>query len=352
MVTTATETLESVRNYYGSVLQGTKDLKSGACCSSESLPAHLQSIVADIDDEILDKFYGCGSPIPPALEGCTVLDLGCGTGRDVYMVSKLVGESGKVIGVDMTEAQLEVARRHQTSQALRFGFSRSNVDFRTGYIEDLAALGIADNSVDVVISNCVLNLSPDKRRVFSEIFRVLKPGGELYFSDVFAGRRVPQSLSGDPILRGECLGGAMYTEDFRRLLRDLGVLDFRVFSSRRSAINNPEIEAKTGNIEFYSRTIRAFKLDLEDICEDYGQVAYYLGGIPESPFRFALDDHHLFFQGKPMLVCGNTAAMVSQTRFGRYFKIAGDTSVHHGPFPCGAPAPAADEAKGCTSGCC
>lgn len=115
----------------------------------------------------------------------------------------MVGENGFVIGVDMTGEQLEVARRHQKSQAKKFGFKKSNVDFRQGYIEDLASLGIKDNSVDVVISNCVINLSPNKERVFSEIFRVLKEGGELYFSDVFAGRRVPKKFQSDKVLLGE-----------------------------------------------------------------------------------------------------------------------------------------------------
>ena len=106
-------------------------------------------------------------------------------------------------------------------------------DFRQGYMEDLRALGIDDDSIDVVMSNCVLNLSLDKRAVFGEIFRVLKPGGELFFSDIFSDRRVPERFHSDPILHGECLAGAMYTEDFRRLLRDLGCLDYRVTSSRQ-----------------------------------------------------------------------------------------------------------------------
>jgi len=354
MATTAMDTLENVKKYYGSIIKNTKDLKTNACCCGDSLPETHRKIVDDIDPEIRDKFYGCGSPIPPALEDCTVLDLGCGTGRDTYLVSKLVGEAGSVIGVDMTEEQLAVARRHQDSQAARFGQAKSNVDFRLGYIEDLSAVGIADNSIDVVISNCVLNLSPEKKRVFSEIFRVLKPGGELYFSDVFAGRRVPEKLAADPVLVGECLGGAMYTEDFRRLLRAIGCLDLRVVAESRITINNTEIQAKVGNIDFYSRTIRAFKLAcLEDICEDFGQVAYYLGSAPGHPFRFKLDDHHTFFTGKPMLVCGNTAAMVSETRYGKYFEVVGDTSLHHGPFDC-RPVGGCDvnSQAGSGNGCC
>jgi ubiquinone/menaquinone biosynthesis C-methylase UbiE len=346
--------LEKVKAYYGKVLKGTKDLKTNACCPTESFPKNHRKILAEIDQEILDKFYGCGSPIPPAVEGCTMVDLGCGAGRDVYFASKLVGENGFVIGVDMTDEQLEVARRHQKSQIKKFGFKNSNVDFRQGYIEDLASLGIKDNTIDVVISNCVINLSPDKEHVFSEIFRVLKEGGELCFSDVFAGRRVPKKFRSDKVLLGECLGGAMYIEDFRRLLRQIGCLDYRVISKQLINIDNPEIEAKVGMIDFYRMTIRAFKLaSLEDICEDYGQIAYYLGTIPEYPHRFPLDDHHTFIKGKPMLVCGNTATMLAATRFGRHFKVQGDLSVHYGPFNC-SPTVAKESAGDTNSGgaCC
>ncbi len=347
------EITTQVKEYYGKILATKNDLKTSACCSIEALPSHHRQALANIDDEILDKFYGCGSPLPPALEGCTVLDLGCGTGRDVYLAAQLVGPDGFVIGIDMTDEQLEVARRHKDCQMSRFGYQKANVDFRQGYIEDLASCGIADNSVDVVISNCVINLSPDKERVFSEIFRVLKPGGELYFADVFTGRRMPESLQHDPILYGECLGGALYIEDFRRMLRKIGCQDYRMVSKRQIELNNPEVDAKAGMIDFYSITVRAFKLAcLEDICEDFGQSATYLGTIPEHPHRFPLDDHHTFITGKPMLVFGNSAAMVQETRFGKHFKITGDRLVHFGPFDC-APA-AVKEAGGdpCSGGSC
>ena len=232
-----------------------------------------------------------------------------------------------------------------------FGLAASNVRLVHGYIEDLAGAGIATGSVDVVISNCVINLSPDKRRVFAEIFRVLKPGGELFFSDVFAGRRVPQHLASDPLLLGECLGGALYTEDFRRLLREAGCLDYRVVTSRAITLGSPEIERRAGMIPFFSKTVRAFKLELEDLCEDYGQVAYYLGTLPESPHHFVLDDHHVFKTGQPMLVCGNTAAMLGQTRYARHFKVLGDRSVHYGPFDCAPAAPGA-AAAGAADACC
>ena len=348
----STKRVEGLKEYYGKILQTKKDLKTSVCCSTNSYPQHIREIVEEIYPEILEKFYGCGSPIPDALEGCTVVDLGCGTGRDVYIASKLVGESGKVIGVDMTDEQLEVARKYQDSQAEKFGFSKSNVEFKKGYIENLKEMGIEDNSADVVISNCVINLSADKRSVFSEIFRILKPGGELFFSDIFTSRRIPEELSTDPVLIGECIGGAMYVEDFRRLLRDLGCQDCRVFSERKIEATNDEIKAQLGMIELYSRTVRAFKLDcLEDICEDYGQVAYYLGTMPNNPVSFTLDDHHVFEKNKPMLVCGNSAAMVQETRFGKYFNVTGDRSVHFGPFPCG-PAPEAGNSDDCSPGSC
>lgn len=348
----ANNSLDAVREYYGKTLKDSSNLQTNACCCTESLPQEQRDVLDKIDDEIKNRFYGCGSPIPPALAGCTVLDLGCGSGRDVYLASCLVGPEGHVIGVDMTEGQLEVARRHQESQARRFGLPRSNVDFRTGYLEDLAAASIADNSIDVVISNCVINLSPRKEKVFSEVFRVLKPGGELYFSDVFAGRRVPSELRNDPLLLKECIGGAMYIEDFRRLLRNIGCPDYRVVSRSRIDIGNEAVERKIGMVDFYSMTVRAFKLaELEDICEDYGQVAYYLGTIPNHPFSFPLDDHHTFFTGKPMLVCGNTAAMVSESRIGKHFKIVGDRSVHYGPFDC-TPAASHETGGACSGGSC
>jgi SAM-dependent methyltransferase len=345
--------LDQIKEYYGRTLQTKRDLKTGACCATDSLPEHVRSVLALIDKEITEKFYGCGSPIPADVAGLTVLDLGCGTGRDVYIVSKLVGADGRVIGVDMTPEQLAIAGRHIDAQMSRFGFPRPNVEFHHGYIEDLESIGLRDGSVDVVISNCVINLSPDKCRVFSEIFRALKPGGELYFSDVFAGRRVPPALADDPVLRGECLGGAMYIEDFRRLLRELGCLDYRVIAKRRITLNDGEIEAKAGMIPFYSMTIRSFKLaGLEDRCEDYGQVATYRGTLAESPHAFVLDDHHNFETGKPVPVCGNTAAMLQETRYARHFTVVGDRSTHYGPFGCSNPTSDSDTQTQSGSPCC
>ena len=342
-------THEQLKEYYGKILNSTKDLKSKACCcDGESVSDHIKSILSSIAPEILNRSYGCGSPIPDCLEGCTVLDLGCGAGRDAFLVSRLVGPEGTAIGVDMTDEQLAVARRHVDAQMRAFGYAKANVEFRQGYMENLGALGLADNSVDVVISNCVINLSPDKQAVFAEIFRVLKPGGELHFSDIFAGRRVPEHFKDDPVLHGECLAGALYIEDFRRLLRGIGCADYRIMQKRRVRLDNPAIEEKVGMIDFYSMTVRAFKLDcLEDICEDFGQSATYLGSIPGHPHAWQLDDHHRLVTGKPMLVCGNTAAMLEETRFASHFRVNGDRNIHFGPFDCSGPAAESGGSCGC-----
>ncbi len=341
------EISESVRHYYGQVLQSSNDLKTSACCSIDAMPEYLKSLLSGLHPEVLERFYGCGSPLPPALQGKTVLDLGCGSGRDCYLLSKLVGPTGRVIGVDMTPEQLEVAVRHRVWHAERFGYS--NIEFLHGHIENLAAIGIEDNSIDVVISNCVINLSPEKPKVLAEIFRVLKPGGEFYFSDVFADRRIPAFLHQDPVLLGECLGGALYWEDFRRILHALGCPDVRVTKQNPISLNDLEVAAKIGMVKFSSVTVSAFKLPLEDRCEDYGQVACYLGTIPEHLHTFDLDEHHHFETGRPLRVCGNTADMLSASRYAEHFQVVGEKSRHFGLFDCTS-GPQTNSAE--TSGLC
>jgi arsenite methyltransferase len=343
----APQAVSAIKNYYGAVLQSSGDLKTSACSAADAPPPHVRRALARVHDEVQARFYGCGSPIPAALDGITVLDLGCGSGRDCYVLSQLVGPHGKVIGVDMTEEQLAVAREHQKWHADVFGYA--NVEFRHGAMEDLAALDIADESVDLVVSNCVLNLSMDKPRVFKEVFRVLKPGGELYFSDVFSNCRIPAALLKDPVLHGECLAGAFYVEDFRRLMLSVGCQDFRILSSTRIGIEDPEIEEKIGFAEFTSCTVRAFKLPFEDRCEDYGQVVSYRGGMSEHPHFFTLDNHHRFQRGKRVPICGNTADMLSATRYAPYFTLIGDKTTHYGLFDCVQTdqLPAPDAIAGC-----
>lgn len=333
LVNSPSKTKKSVKEYYGKVLTDTKDLKTSACCVADSPKGIKGALLKKIHPEIKNKFYGCGSPIPPLLEGCAIIDLGCGTGRDSYMAAALAGKNGRVIGIDMTDEQLDVAKKYLAYQAEAFGLTNKNIEFRKGEIEKLGEAGVGTETIDVAISNCVLNLSTDKRAAFKEVFRVLKTGGELYFSDVFSGRRVPDEVRTDPVLYGECLGGVLYIEDFRRLMRDIGCLDYRTVSSRRIDINDPKVKKMVGDVDFYSMTIRAFKLpDLEDICEDFGQIATYTGGIEEALDSFFLDNNHLFKKGIPVRVCGNTASMLGSTRYKKFFKIEGSRATHLGVF--------------------
>lgn len=322
-----------VREYYGAMLAGSDDLKTNAtCCTEQRPPKYVLDVMPLIADEVISRFYGCGSPIPPALEGCTVLDLGCGTGRDVFVLSKLVGENGTVIGVDMTPEQLEVAERHRNEQAHAFGFEKSNVDLRAGFIEDLAAIGIEDESIDLVVSNCVINLSPFKDQIFSEIFRVLKPGGELYFSDVFCDRRLPDEVRNDPVLRGECLGGALYLEDFRRMMARHGWASYTFTSVDEIHVGDLALETKLGFCSFTSRTVRAIKAEgLEDLEENYGQIVRYNGGMPEMPRYFDLNEEIRLIKGRDYAVSGNLAAMIEQSRYGQYCTVTKRRN-HRGPF--------------------
>ena len=324
---------DEVREYYGRTLAGSDDLHTDAPhCEAVPPPKYVLDVMPLIADEIVARFYGCGSPIPPALEGATVLDLGCGTGRDVYVLSKLVGPTGHVIGVDMTPEQLEVAERYQQEQAERFGFEESNVEFRLGYIEDLEAIGIEDESIDLVVSNCVVNLSPFKELVMNEVYRVLKPGGELYFSDVYASRRLPDELRDDPVLHSECLGGATYAEDFRQLMRRAGWPHVVWTVDDPMYVGDLAIETRVGFTTFRSRTIRAIKCDgLEETEEDYGQHATYLGGMPEMPRYFDFDSELRFVKGKPRAVSGNTARMLEASRYGKYFEVS-PARLHRGAF--------------------
>lgn len=328
---------EAIRRYYGQILTKSSDLQTDACCTSEAPPEFLKQALRDIHPEVLERYYGCGLVLPEALDGATILDLGCGAGRDAYLLAKWVGSTGRVIGLDMTSEQIEIARRHQAWHAERYNFA--NTEFKQGFVEDLSFL--PDASVDIVVSNCVVNLSPDKPRVLREAFRVLKPGGELYFSDVYADRRLPDEALRDEVLWGECLAGALYWNDFLGLAREAGFTDPRLVKDRILSIDNPALARRLEPARFWSATWRLWKLEgLERLCEDYGQVVRYKGGIPRHETRWSLDHHHTFERGQSLKVCGNTWRMLHDTRFAPWFEFLGDFTTHFGIFPdCGTAAP-------------
>jgi SAM-dependent methyltransferase len=330
---------ELVQAYYGQELQSSADLKTSACCDADAVPAWLKPLLAKVHPVVSSRYYGCGLVCPPLLEGCRILDLGSGSGRDVYLLAQLVGASGEVVGVDMTPAQLEVARGHQAFHAEQFGYA--NVRFLEGRIESLDALDLEPASFDVIVSNCVLNLSTDKPAVLRGAQRLLKPGGEFYFSDVYADRRLPAEVQRHPVLYGECLGGALYWNDFLRMARTAGFRDPRLVSDRPLEITEPELASLVGEARFYSATYRLFNIpELEDACEDHGQAVLYRGSIPEAPTRLMFDKHHHIEAGKVFPVCGNTYRMLQQTRFASHFTFIGDFDRHYGLFEgCGSAIP-------------
>ena len=214
------ETVRSaVRESYGAIARNNGSCCGPTCCSDvKGTPAtKLGYSESDTGSapEGANLGLGCGNPLAIASlkPGEVVLDLGSGAGFDCFLASKAVGPTGKVIGVDMTADMLTKARVN----AARGDYG--NVEFRLGEIENLP---VADNSIDVIISNCVINLSPDKRSVIRDAFRVLKPGGRLAISDIVALKPLPQEMANDLALRSGCMAGATLIDDLRQFLLDAG----------------------------------------------------------------------------------------------------------------------------------
>ena len=330
---------DNVKEYYGKVLSSSSDLQTDACCTLDATPAYLRNLIANVHPDVQARYYGCGLVAPLALKGRRILDLGSGAGQDAYALAQLAGAEGAVVGVDMTPEQLSIARETQAWHAERFGFS--NVRFLEGDIEKLDALDLEPESFDVIVSNCVINLCTDKERVFRAAHALLKPGGEFYFSDVYADRRLNDDLRNDPIAHAECLGGALYWNDFLTIAKSAGFADPRLAADRPLEIRNEDLLSRLAPAQFHSATYRLFKIDgLEPSCEDYGQAVVYKGGLAHSENTFILDSHHFIERGRVFPVCGNTYRMLNESRFAPYFDFYGDWTTHYGIFPgCGVASP-------------
>jgi arsenite methyltransferase len=345
---------EEVQRYYGEVLQSSADLKTSACCTIEDTPQYVRDVMAQIHAEVRARYFGCGLILPEALDGLQILDLGCGAGQDCYLLSRLVGANGRIVGVDMTAEQLEVARSHRGYHAAQFGYAESNVEFIQANIERLGESDLGDNRFDLIVSNCVVNLATDKRAVLDQAFRLLRPGGEMYFADVYSDRRVPEALTMDPELYTECLSGALYCNDFLELAKNAGFTDPRLVTDRPLTIDAPTVRQKVGEIRFFSATYRLFKLQqLEAGGEDYGQTVCYLGNVAHHPDRLVLDKHHVFEAGRVEAVSGNTYMMLAESRFAPYFEFRGDRRQHAGMFPESGASLSFDAGQGTVAaGCC
>jgi len=269
-------------------------------CQSPPLSPAAEKVIAGDGDIAAIYFRTCGRlSIPDLMEGCTVLILGHADASCAHAVSQLVGLTGRTI----------VAER------------------------DLQ--GIADGSVDVVLTGCMFNAAADRSCLLTEVFRVLVPGGEFRLSAVFADRRLDANTA--MTLKNVCphLANAPYLEDFRRLLLQAGVRDYRVVAAAAVDLDAAaQLRGIPVDAAFAYSTVCAFNLPdaIEDICEQYGQTATYLGTIPGHPRYFDLDGSHRFFVGRPEAVCGNTAAMIQDTRYAQYFEVSGDRIVHQGRF--------------------
>jgi arsenite methyltransferase len=225
--------IEQVREHYADIAR--KVLDRGAehgccgggstCCSpSDTIPVNALAALRDdapLPSAVIEASLGCGTPLELARlqSGETVLDLGSGGGLDCFYAAKLVGPSGHVIGVDMTPEMLELANSNRDKVGLL------NVEFRRGYLEELP---VADASVDVVISNCVINLSTDKDRVFGQAFRVLKPGGRVVFSDIVSRVDIPPGLRKNMQAWSECVSGAITRERYREKMQRAGFVEVQV----------------------------------------------------------------------------------------------------------------------------
>lgn len=293
-----------------------------------TMPIEAADKLFNISAEIKNLFHEFGAPLPPLMEGCTVLDLCCGSGRDTYLAAQLVGPKGKVIGVEPNAKRLAVAEKYLGQEMKQFGYDEPNVELRVGVPEDLSF--IADASIDIVISNCTFNLSPDKEKYVREVFRVLKDNGEWYFTDVFTARRMPEALASDKASRAERLAGAIYAGDFRRLLQANGFMDPRYLMNWKTPMSEVE-SAKYGDVEFATLTVRVLKSAFtEDVCESYGETVTYDGSLVDYPDYFLFEHNIKFGAGDARTVCGNVSALALHSRYAKVFTVTGNRSTHLG----------------------
>lgn len=292
-----------------------------------TIPGQAQDKLFNISAEIKNHFHEFGAPMPPLMEGCAVLDLGCGSGRDSYLAAQLVGENGHVIGIEPNGDRLAIAEKYLDRERKQFDYEESNVRFLNGNPEDLSA--IPDGSIDIVISNCTFNLSFDKDAYVREVYRVLKDNGEWYFTDVFTDRRIPLGLAQDIGLRAMRLGGAMYINDFRRIVQAAGFFDPRYPLTFKTPLTDEE-QALFPEISFATITCRLLKSQwTEDVCESFGETVSYKGNLPDYPECFLFDHQIRFPAGQSFQVCNNVSALM-HTRYAVAFDYEGSREVHIG----------------------
>lgn len=263
-----TEIKKEVRKRYGGIaVQGSVCSTSGiSCCGSANLAEDISKKIGYSESDIknvpegANLGLGCGNPVALASlkEGETVLDLGSGAGFDCFLAANKVGKGGKVIGVDMTPEMLEKARKNARKGKY------ANVEFRPGEIENLP---VADSSIDVIISNCVINLSPDKNRVFREAFRVLKTGGRFYISDLVLLESIPDAIKNSIEAYVSCISGALLKKDYLDAIKTAGFKQVRILSETTYPIEFMANDPVAGNL------IKEMALTREMVAKVAGSVA-------------------------------------------------------------------------------
>lgn len=304
---------KSVNEFYAAAaIQPQKEL----CCPTSYNAADISHIPL----EALNISYGCGSPVTQAniKPGENVLDLGSGGGIDCFIAAKMAGEQGQIIGVDMTDEMLRNANATREIVARNLGYN--NVRFMKGFLEEIP---VTDECVDLVTSNCVINLSAQKEKVFQEIFRVLKAGGRFVISDIVSDREVPVSMKQDKKLWGECISGAITEAEFFNITRKIGFYGLEIV--------NRYLYKEVDGFTFYSITARGYKFKKSKECVYTGQYAIYKG-----PFsNVSDDDGHTYPVGMPIEICTDTAWKLSNPPYEGMFILSGGMQSKDVKTACG-----------------
>jgi arsenite methyltransferase len=290
---------EDVRNYYSKAAVSAQE---SLCCPTQ----YDANDLSHIPEEVRAISYGCGSPVNRASirPGETVVDLGSGGGIDCFIAAKLVGETGNVFGIDMTDEMLKVAQANAIPVAENLGYN--NVEFKKGFLE---AIPLKDQSVDLVTSNCVINLSTNKKEVFEEINRVLKPGGRFVIADIISEKEVPQEMRNHQELWGECVSGALTLSEFLSASRPHGFHGFQIKKDYLWKI--------VEGIKFYSYTLEAFKANKSQpasCCSEY--TATYAG-----PFDSISHDGATYPVGVTVDIDASQAELLQSSPYARHFIV-------------------------------
>ena len=289
-----------------------------------STNAYMGMDLSWIPDEVLRTNQGCASPLADAKNdvdrGSVVVDLGCGAGLDVFLASKQVGPGGHVYGVDMTPEMLDIARKHQEQVAKTLGYSKSNVTFHHGTMEEIP---IDSDVADTVISNCVVNLSHDKSKVFSEILRILRPGGKFVISDVLTMGELPLYIQHDQNLVNLCLGGAMSISSFLKVLHECGFQGKTLLSQKSYS--------QVDGYDFLSLTVTAFKpVAVEETEQKYATLI--------GPCSAVVDElGNRYDRGVATEVTPETAQMLQLPRYRSYFFVTPEPREMAGAAQLGIP---------------